>query len=257
MKYVLLVPMMVLVAAVSMAGDGNAYLQYRKLIDDQQQDAAVRNRTAQEFLRSLSRDGFLAFVRDVARQPGYDDRTEGHILAMTVFAKAYVTGPGHDEALHTTLDQFSDPTLPLAWKTGLLDVLDLENREDLTTADVALVITRLHEMGLDKQNDDAVRFFYLGKLGSFLYSQRELITQKAPDVEDALDKQDRTALPKRDDANVRQAAKLIDAIRDYKATLQKTADEVKDEQIKANLKKRLAKWKPITVGDRGQPVNSK
>jgi hypothetical protein len=68
--------------------------------------------------------------------------------------------------------------------------------------------------------------------------------QKAPDLKDAMEKQDRTALPKRDDANVRQAGKLIDAIRDYRMALQKTADEVKDEHIKANLKKRLSKWEP-------------
>jgi hypothetical protein len=57
-------------------------------------------------------------------------------------------------------------------------------------------------------------------------------------------KQDRAALPKRDDANIRQAAKLIDAIHNYKAALQKTADEMKDEKIKANLNKRILKWEP-------------
>ncbi len=244
MKYVLLVTMMLLIAAISLAGEGSVYSQYRNLIDDQRQDAAVRNRTAQEFLRSVRQEDFLAFVREVARQPGYDDRKEGHLLAMAVFAKSYVMGPGRDESLRTTLEQFSDPTLPLAWKTGLLDVLDLENREDLNADDAALVIARLREMGLDKQNDDRFRSFCLGRLGSLLYSQRELIARKAPDAKDAIEKQDRAALPKRDDANVRQAAELIDAIRDYKTALQKTADEVKDEQIKTNLKKRLSKWEP-------------
>ncbi len=88
----------------------------------------------------------------------------------------------------------------------------------------------------------------MGKLGSFLNLRKELIIQKAPDLKDALEKRDKTALPRRDDANARQAATLIDAIHDYKAALQKMADEVKDEQIKAQLKKRLSKWQPASAG---------
>lgn len=71
--------------------------------------------------------------------------------------------------------------------------------------------------------------------------------QRAPELKDALEKQDRPSLPSKDDVHVKQASKLIDAIQGYKAALQKTADEVKDEKIKANLKKRLANWEPAAV----------
>ncbi|MDI6810005.1 MAG: hypothetical protein QME66_13735, partial [Candidatus Eisenbacteria bacterium] len=216
MRHVLQFIMMVLFATVSMAwAEEKSYWEYRKLIDDQEQDAIVRNRRGQKYLRSLKRKDFLAFVREVARQPGYDDQKEGHLLAMAVFAKSYLMGPGQGESLHAILEQFSDPMLPVAWKAGLLDVLDLENREDLSDEDIAAAIALLSEMGQNKQNIDGFRSFCLGRLGSLLYSQRELITRKAPDLKDALEKQDRTALPKRDDANVKQAAKLIDAIGTY------------------------------------------
>lgn len=238
-------------ACMSHAADGNTfYSRYRAIIDDQGKPAADRDKRGQEYLRTLDSAEFLAFIRNVAQQPGYDDQREGHIVAMVVFAKSYQMGPGRNEPLSNTLKQFSDTTLPAAWKMGLLDVIKPENRRDLTEVEVATVIAVLMEGGQskqDKQDFDMFRIVYLQKLGSFLYSQRELITQKVPELKNALEKQDKAALPKRDDANVKQAAKLIDAIRDYKTALQKTADEVKDEQIKANLKKRLAKWEPASV----------
>lgn len=237
-------------ACVSHAADGKAfYSHYRTIIDDQGKPAADRDKRGQEYLRALDSADFLAFIREVAQQPGYDDQREGHIVAMVVFAKSYQMGPGRNEPLCNTLKQFSDTTLPAAWKIGLLDVVKPENRGDLTEVEVATVTSVLMEGGQgkqDKQDFDMFRIVYLQKLGSFLYSQRELITQKSPELKDAIEKQDKAALPKRDDANVKQAAKLIDAIRDYKTVLRKTADEVKDEQIKTNLKKRLTKWEPST-----------
>ncbi|MDI6809954.1 MAG: hypothetical protein QME66_13460 [Candidatus Eisenbacteria bacterium] len=146
-----------------------------------------------------------------------------------------------------TLGQLSDRSLPDSWKWAILDTLRLHNRCDLSGAETATVVSLLSEAGANGQNSDKLRSVCLQKLGSFLFTQREITTQKVPDLKDALEKQDRAALPKRDDANVKQAAKLIDAIGTYKTTLQKTADEVKDEQIKANLKKRLTKWEPTSV----------
>lgn len=238
-------------AYMSHAADGKAfYSRYRTIIDDKGKPAADRDKRGQEYLRALDSADFLAFIREVAQQSGYGDQREGHIVAMVVFAKSYQMGPGRNEPLCNTLKQFSDTTLPAAWKIGLLDVVKPENRGDLSEVEVATVTAVLMEGGQRKQNEqdfDMFRIVYLQKLGSFLYSQRELITQKAPELKDALEKQDKTSLPKKDDANVKRAAKLIDAIQDYRAALQKTADEVKDEQIKANLKKRLAKWDPVSI----------
>lgn len=248
MRFFLCLILLILAANVSFATDGKTvYAQYRQIIDDQSKASADRVKQGQKYLRALDQADFLAFVRESTKVEGYDDKNEAILLAMAVFAKSYMAGPGRNEPLPDTLKQFSDPTLPTAWKTGLLDVLNLENRSDLSESNVAEVVNLLTEKANGKQESESFRFFCLGRLGSLLFTQRELITQKAPDLKDALEKQDRDALPKRDDANVRQAARLIDAIRDYKTALQKTADEVKDEKIKANLKKRLTKWEPASI----------
>lgn len=235
--------LLTLTAAVSFATDGKTvYAQYRQIIDDQSKTSTDRVKQGQQFLRTLSQSDFLAFIRESTKVEGYDDKNEAILLAMAVFAKSYMAGPGQGEPLSDVLKQFSDPTLPTAWKTGLLDVLNLENRSDLSESNVVAIVDMLTAKATGKQESDLFRSFCLHRLGSLLFTQQEILVQKAPDLKDALEKQDRAALPKRDDANVRQAAKLIDAIRDYKTALQKTADEVKDDQIKANLKKRLTKW---------------
>ena len=259
MRFFLCFILLSLAANVSFATDGKTvYAQYRQIIDDQSKPEADRRKQGQKYLRALYSADFLAFIHEVAQQPGYNDQREGYQVAMCVFAQSYMAGSGKSEPLDSTLKQLSDITLPPAWKAGLLDVLKLHNRDNLTEAETAAVISVLSEMGQNKQNIDVFRSFCLQELGGFLYSQRELITQKAPELKDALEKQDQAALPKRDDANVKQAAKLIDAIQDYKAALQKTADEVKDEQIKANLKKRLAKWEPTNkpIGEVSQPTTN-
>ena len=58
-------------------------------------------------------------------------------------------------------------------------VLDLELIPNLTEEEVAAVISVLDELGQSKQNSDGFRSFCLGKLGSLLFSHRELLTQKA------------------------------------------------------------------------------
>ena len=248
MRFFLCFMLLALAATISFATDGKmVYAQYRKIIDDQSKSSPDRVKQGQAFLQALDRADFLAFIHESTTVDGYDDQNEAIHLAMAVFAKSYILGPGRNEALPDILAQFSDPTLPTAWKTGLLDVLNLENRSDLSESNVYAIVDLLTKMANEKQEPEAFRSFCLGRLGSLLFTQREIITQNAPDLKDALEKQNRTALPKRDDAIVKQAAKLIDAIQAYQMVLQKTADEVKDEQIKANLKKRLAKWGPPSV----------
>ncbi len=239
--------MMAVVAGISGAGYGademSAFSRYQEIVQGET-NAPVAIKKAKQYLVSLNHDDFMAFIRQAGKQTEYAREDADAGVAMAIFAKCYKQGPGKDESTLVTLKQLSDPTLPNSWKMGLLDVLNLEDRADLTESEVAAATETLIQVGQNKQDSDIFRSFCLGRLGSLLYSQRELITQKVPDLKDALEKHDKTALPKRDDANVRQAAKLIDAIRDYKTAIQKTADEVKDEQIKANLRKRLSKWEP-------------
>lgn len=219
------------------------FARYQEIVQGET-NAPTAMKKARQYLTSLSRDDFMTFIRQAARQAEFARENTDAGFVMAIFAKCYTQGPGKDEPTLVTLNQLSDPTLPNSWKMALLDILRLDDQGDLTESEVATVIATLNEVGQNKHNSDVFRSFCLGRLGSFLYSQQERIAQKAPDLRDALEKQDRAALPKRDDANVRQAVKLIDAIRHYKTALQKTADEMKDEQIKANLKKRLSKWEP-------------
>ncbi len=216
---------------------------YRSIVENRSLGQSDRETKVQELLGSLNCADFLGFVRDAAKkEPRYTDERSEFSLTMHFFASIYANGPGKAESLQESIAQLSDSTLPSTWKIALLDALKLNRRSDMAESEVIAVTSALSEAGQSKQNSDIFRSMCFNHLGNFLITERERITQKAPDVKDALDKQDRTALPKRDDANVRQAAKLIDAIRDYKTALQKTADEVKDEQIKANLKNRLTKW---------------
>jgi hypothetical protein len=219
------------------------FAKYQEILQSET-NAPATMKEVEEYLSSLSKDDFVAFIRETRRHTEYDRDDADVVVGMVFFAKWYKDGPGKNETLLLTLKQLSDATLPASWKIGLLNVLKPENRPDLNEEEVAAVISVLHETGRSKQNSDVFRTFCLQRLGNLLSTQREIITQKAPDLKDALEKEDRTVLPKKDDANVRKAAKLIDAIGDYKTALQKTADEVKDEQIKANLKKRLSKWEP-------------
>ena len=219
---------------------------YRSVMENRSLVQSERETKVQRLLGSLNRPDFLGFVRDAAKkEPRYTDERSEYSLTMHFFASIYANGPGKAESLQETVAQLSDSTLPSTWKIALLDALKLNRRSDMTEPEVIAVISALSEAGQSKQNSDIFRSMCFSHLGNFLITERERITQKAPDLKDALEKQDRVALPKRDDANVRQAAKLIDAIRDYKTALQKTADEVKDEQVKAHLKKLLSKWGPV------------
>lgn len=228
------------------AGDATVFANYQNIVQSET-NAPAAMKKGKQYLVSLNHNDFMAFIREAGRDAGFARDDSDIVLVMAIFAKCYKDGPGKNEPLLLTLKQVSDATLPTSWKIALLDMLKPENRPDLTEEEIAAVIAALDGSGQDKKNSDVFRFFCLQRLGSLLYTQREIITQRAPDLKDSIEKQDRSALPKRDDANVRQAVKLIDAIQDYKAALQKTADEVKDKKIKADLKNYLMKWQPASV----------
>lgn len=253
MKYVGAIIVLGWILGVSVAADGPAvYGRYRAIIDDQGKTTKDRQKDGRQFLQSLPKTEFLAFVRETAREarsqhPEIAEKEEFFVLMMVMIAQNYVVGAGCNEPILETLAQISDSTLPASWKIALLDVVKVENRSDLSEIEVAEVTKILAEKAQSKKDSEPFRLFYAHRLGSFLLTQREIIMQKSPELKDALEKQDRIALPKRDDANVKQAAKLIDAIRDYRAALQKMADEVKEEKTKDDLKKHLTKWEPAPV----------
>lgn len=223
----------------------NLFSFYRGTMEDRRLTQSERETRIQGLLGSLNRSDFLAFVRDAAKkEPRYADERSEYSLAMHFFATVYADGPGKGETLQEAIGQISDSTLPSTWKVALIDALRLNRRQNMTDPEVMAVTSALSDAGRSMQSSDIFRSQCINHLGNVLIAERERMAEKAPDLKDALEQHDKTALPKRDDANVRQAARLIDVSRDYKAMLQKTLDEIKDEQIKANLKKCLSKWEP-------------
>ncbi|MEI9478007.1 MAG: hypothetical protein WCO26_15715 [Deltaproteobacteria bacterium] len=239
-------------AMIGMCGNGYGadaaamFMNYQAIVNNETNAPAAIEK-GKQYLVSLSHADFMAFIRETRRHAEYDRDDSDAVLAMVFFAKWYKEGPGKDESMLTTLKQISDLTLPTSWKIGLLDVLKPEKRIDMSEEEVFSVIAVLDETGMSKQSSDVLRFFCLQKLGGILYTQRDIMIQKTPNLKDALEKQDRTVLPKQVDADVKRAGNLIDAIRNYRTMLLKAADEVKDDKIRNNLKKRLVKWEPTSV----------
>jgi hypothetical protein len=234
-----------MIANTSSAADGRAvYAQYKKTIDDKSNGSPLEK--GQAFLRKLEKDDFLGFIRELPKAvEGYDEKNVEIVWAMAVFAKSYMEGPGKNESLKDTLKQFSDPTLPFFWKMGLADALHLSNRSDLSESETEIVINMLMEKGKNRLEPEMFQYFCLQELGSILSSQRRIIEQKSPELKEALEKQDKTRLPKKDDATVKQADKLLDSISAYKTAISKAATEIQEEKYKAQLKKRMERWEPI------------
>ena len=121
----------------------------------------------------------------------------------------------------------------------------MENRDNFTEDELSAVISILSEIGQMKAASDFLRSVSLQKLGSVLQTQVELILEKAPELRIEMEQQDRATLLKRDNTNAKRAARLVDAIHEYREILRKATDEVKDEKIRAHLTKRLRKWEPV------------
>jgi hypothetical protein len=241
--------MLVVVAGISgfgYAAEVLPFARYQEIVHGET-NAPLAMKKVQEYLVSLSHDDFMAFIRQAGKQAEYAREDAGAVTVLAIFAKYYKQGAGKDESFLAILKQLSDPELPSSWKMALLDVIRLDARNDLAELEIASVVSALSEAGLSKQNSDVFRSFVLAKLGFFLSMQRELLARKAPDLKIAMEENDKTALPKRDDAAVRQAAKLIDAVRDYRTALKKTVDEVQDAKIKNKLRNSLSKWETASA----------
>ena len=113
MRVVLCFILLTFTATVSFATDGKAvYAKYRKIIDDQGKTDADRVRKGQEYLQSLEKADFLEFIRESSREVGCDDKNEGVLMAMALFAQSYLAQAGKAETALDTLKQLEDVTLP-------------------------------------------------------------------------------------------------------------------------------------------------
>jgi len=231
-------------AACAKAGvDGQqVYRTYRGFLDDSSVSDTLRMQKAQEYLRSLSREEFLEFIRELVRQTGFDDRkaTLETVSPMAMFAKTYVAGPGSKESLLDSLDQLDDPTLPSAWKWGLLSVLRPEKRPDLSDAELGKVVGALRGLAQGRDTSDEFRVVFLTELYSFLRNQWELLLERTPQLQDAMSREDSDALQVAAQSGAaseraKRALTLLNYIREYRALLQQAADQAKDEKNRDQL----------------------
>jgi len=203
-------------------------------------DSSEAIKKIEQYLITQNREDFLDFIRETQNDPDYMGEAENAVVSMVIFARYYLQGPGKDEPLEKTLKQLLEPSLPSTWKWGLFDALRIERRE-LTENEVEIVAAILREAALNKKEPLWLRSCYLDDLGNLFLCRREILLQKSPDLEVALKRLDKAALPKRDDPRVREAEKLISLIYDYKKTVQKILkEEEADERETHRLQRHLS-----------------
>ena len=216
-------------------GNGKAVLErLRKISEDQSKPENERQKQAQEYLRSLKKNEFLAFIREMPNtdKSHKDDSCDAVMGMGIIFIKLYKNGPGKDESVMDALKQIADPTLPGAWRYVRLG--DLKPLEFSDTETAAFVKT-LMKCGQSKENPEIFREYCFSELYYFISNQRNMLIKADPELKEALEKPGKAALPKNAGATVKQAAKLLDIIGDYNAALQKMMAETKNERTKANL----------------------
>jgi hypothetical protein len=232
--------MMVLASCVvaDNAANGEAiFAKYQEIIQSEK-DLSEARKKIEQYLAALNHEDFLAFIRETQNDPDYIGETEGALLGMVFFARYYLHGPGKDEPLEKTFKQFLDPSLPSSWKWGLFNFLRIHRRE-LTENEVEIVAAILRKAILNKKEPLWLRSSYLDDLGNLFLIRQEILVRDSPDLEVALKRLDKTALPKRDDPKIREAEKLISLIHDYKKTVQKI---LKEEEVNERETKRLQRY---------------
>jgi len=239
-------------SAISFAIDGReSYAKYRNIIDQKSVDESERRQTAKQYLQSLSQQELKDFVREVAKQPGFENEREGHLVAMVVFAQYYVESAGKNESTIEIIKQLSDLSLPAAWKWALMDVLSFEN-QDFSVTEFVAINKALLEIGLDPKERSFLRNTSFKKAGSMLWTQIELLSEKVPRLKDALIKQDKLALQKLIGAapmgeSEKKAIKLLESIDSYKEALRKACEQSADGQLKVQIAKLLSEWESSSV----------
>ncbi len=231
----------------SMARTGDEIFQeYRRIISRTDQTESERVGEGQTYLQGLTRDEFHDFVRSMAKDPAYNDANESSILAMAVFAKSYMKGPGRNDRL---LDLFSDATdrsLPAAWRVGIMDRWRhvLKDHPDLSEEEMKSVYGRLKAAFYAEPRDSFMRPFYLQKTKDLLWMCRARILTQAPEFRVALSGCDAKELSqladKRADKELgRRAIETLELLNDYAAILRQLAEANDDPRLSKCAKEAL------------------
>lgn len=222
------------------------FTNYRNIIQNDA-DGSIVIKKVEEYLVSLNRDDFMSFIREAGQREGYEIDSPDSFVTMSMFATYYIKGPGKNEPLGLLIQQLSDTTLPTSWKLGILDVMQLKKRENMSEEEITTIISVLNKSGRDTRNRDILRVACFSKLGDYLDTQRERMIKKSPELEPALTKQDKNILPKNNDDGVMRASKLIDNINEYRYNVKITVGDIKDKQAKKILENSLQRWETLSV----------
>ncbi len=143
--YAVLLATACLVNAALAATGKDILTKYKNLPEDN--GYATRFR----YLESLTADEFRNFIQAVVSEPGYDANSEGASMAMAVFAKRFLNGPGKNDEFRNLVSQVTDQSMPAEWRMALMDVAKIAER-DLSAADIRFVYDGL-EVAIRNANE--------------------------------------------------------------------------------------------------------
>ena len=94
-KIIVLIMASIVLNFFTYAEDGKIiYNKFKKIIDDNRNESPMENK-GRDFLLQLSKDDFLAFIRELPKSvPGYDEKNIDNVWAMVIFAQIYIEGTG-------------------------------------------------------------------------------------------------------------------------------------------------------------------
>jgi hypothetical protein len=224
----------------------SVYAKYFALLADPALSPPEKMEKVHKLLCALNKADSLSLVHELANDPKFAKKNSGEELwfSMGVFTSCYVRGPGKHESLMDTLGLLRDPTLPARWKRALLGNLQLDKHPDVLKPEFGPIVAFLLQWGEDKHNEDQLRVTCLWETKSILHMQRELIVRKAPQLKNAVERQDEAALDqvcRSEPGNLEAAGarKLVENIGKLRKAMRDASEEVKDVngiQLKASMK---------------------
>lgn len=155
--------------------------RYLAIQIDQDNNDAARIR----YLVSLNRDEFGEFIRAVGRDRASLGSDEAASMVMTVFAKAYLVGPGKGDSIKQIMQHVADRSFPPEWRAALLDCTKFDRRA-LSSDDVRTICNGLMSRLEDANEDIWMRRLVARRIFGITNSQQERLVTTEPKLKNAL-----------------------------------------------------------------------
>ena len=224
------------------------FLQTILVREDMTKDA--RAKKLEVYLKGLNKQTYLKFIRTVDKSEGVFKGAEDRQLSMFFFARWYLESAGKKDNLLTNINIITDNTLPWCWRWSLLDILKLEEKRNLTVADIYIIRQRLYDAAKNNDENGTLRYAFMQKTASLLLTQLELQEEKIPKLKKRIITMDNSVLVEKD---IKNNIKLLTTIkvlfnesREYEKNLQTVYENTKDPKLKTQFKALLKKWQSLT-----------